>query len=96
MNVATYGQVIYRELWPGIDLVFRGGQEALEYDFLHGDEEYKFHWANRTRLANWPNAFGQLPRPAQGGIREALAVRGDNMTICLFATATGRIVSRGG
>jgi CelD/BcsL family acetyltransferase involved in cellulose biosynthesis len=22
---------------------------ALEYDFLHGDEEYKFHWASETR-----------------------------------------------
>lgn len=22
---------------------------ALEYDFLHGDEEYKFHWATATR-----------------------------------------------
>ena len=22
---------------------------ALEYDFLHGDEEYKFHWASATR-----------------------------------------------
>jgi CelD/BcsL family acetyltransferase involved in cellulose biosynthesis len=22
---------------------------ALEYDFLHGDEEYKFHWASGTR-----------------------------------------------
>ena len=22
---------------------------ALEYDFLHGDEEYKFHWAHEIR-----------------------------------------------
>jgi CelD/BcsL family acetyltransferase involved in cellulose biosynthesis len=25
---------------------------ALEYDFLHGDEEYKFHWARETRDLN--------------------------------------------
>ena len=34
-----------------VGLAIRGAIEegATEYDFLHGDEEYKFHWSNRTR-----------------------------------------------
>jgi CelD/BcsL family acetyltransferase involved in cellulose biosynthesis len=43
---------------------------AAVYDLLHGDEEYKFHWANRTRplvrLGLYP------PRP-QGRLAAALA-----------------------
>jgi hypothetical protein len=31
-DVPTYGQVRYRAVWPGIDLLFRGTQGALEYD----------------------------------------------------------------
>ncbi|WP_155892100.1 SBBP repeat-containing protein [Conexibacter woesei] len=31
-DVPTYGQVRYRSVWPGIDLLFRGTQGALEYD----------------------------------------------------------------
>jgi Beta-propeller repeat len=33
-NVPTYGEVRYRGLWPGIDLVFRGGRGELKYE-LH-------------------------------------------------------------
>ena len=29
----TYGQVVYRELWPGIDMVFRGQGGKLKYEF---------------------------------------------------------------
>jgi hypothetical protein len=32
-NVPTYGEVVYRDLWPGIDLVFRGAQGQLKYEF---------------------------------------------------------------
>jgi hypothetical protein len=31
-DVPTYGSVRYRSVWPGIDLLFRGTQGALEYD----------------------------------------------------------------
>jgi hypothetical protein len=31
-DVPTYGQIRYRAVWPGIDLVFRGTRGALEYD----------------------------------------------------------------
>ena len=32
-NVANYGKVKYRDLYPGIDLVYYGNQNQLEYDF---------------------------------------------------------------
>ena len=33
-GVAHYGRVRYSGVWPGIDLVFHGRGESLEYDFL--------------------------------------------------------------
>jgi FG-GAP-like repeat/IPT/TIG domain/Beta-propeller repeat len=33
-GIATYGQVTYRDVYPGIDLVYHGNQQQLEYDFL--------------------------------------------------------------
>jgi hypothetical protein len=33
-NVPTFARVRYREVWPGIDLVFHGDGAALEYDFV--------------------------------------------------------------
>jgi beta-propeller repeat-containing protein len=32
-DLATYKRLIYRNLWPGIDMVFRGGSGRLEYAF---------------------------------------------------------------
>lgn len=34
MNVPHYGQIRYREVWPGIDLVFYGTRGRAEYDFV--------------------------------------------------------------
>lgn len=33
-NIATYEEVVYRQLWPGIDMVFRGANGQLKYDFV--------------------------------------------------------------
>jgi hypothetical protein len=33
LNVAHYGRVTYRDLYPAIDLSFYGNQQSLEYDF---------------------------------------------------------------
>ena len=33
-GVPTYGQVVYAGVYPGIDLVYRTGQNGLEYDFV--------------------------------------------------------------
>src|SRR6266705_3005321 len=33
-NLPTYARVRYREVYPGIDLVYHGNQRQLEYDFV--------------------------------------------------------------
>jgi hypothetical protein len=33
-NVATYGKVEYRNIYPGIDLLYYGNQQQLEYDLV--------------------------------------------------------------
>jgi hypothetical protein len=32
-GLPTYGEIVYRELWPGIDLAFRGERGQLKYEF---------------------------------------------------------------
>src|SRR2546423_11697812 len=32
-DVPTYGEVVYRDLWPGIDLAFRNQKGTLKYEF---------------------------------------------------------------
>jgi Beta-propeller repeat len=32
--IPTYGKVVYRDLWPGIDLVYSGSVNALKYEFV--------------------------------------------------------------
>jgi hypothetical protein len=32
-NLASYHELTYRELWPGIDMVFRGQGGRLKYEF---------------------------------------------------------------
>jgi len=33
-GLRTYGRVVYEDLWPGIDLVFKGNVNRLKYDFI--------------------------------------------------------------
>jgi len=33
-DVPTYGQVRYQNVYPGVDLVYYGSQQQLEYDFV--------------------------------------------------------------
>ncbi|MBN2489706.1 MAG: SBBP repeat-containing protein [Planctomycetes bacterium] len=33
-GLRTFSTVVYRDLWPGIDLVYRAGMGALKYEFL--------------------------------------------------------------
>jgi hypothetical protein len=33
-NVPRYSRVRYRDVYPGIDLIFRGSQRGIEYDFI--------------------------------------------------------------
>ncbi len=33
-NVRTFERVVYPELWPGIDLVYRGARDGIKYSFI--------------------------------------------------------------
>jgi hypothetical protein len=33
-NLPTYGEVVYRDVWPGIDVIFRGADGKLKYEFV--------------------------------------------------------------
>src|SRR5437879_2619513 len=68
-NVPTYAKVHYREVYPGIDLVYYGNQRQLEYDFVvspGADPErivLGFQGAERLEI----NAEGELVLHAAGG-----------------------------
>jgi hypothetical protein len=54
-GLATYGEVVYRELWPGIDLVFHGTSGKLKYEFRLEPgarvSDIRLTYAGATRLA---------------------------------------------
>jgi hypothetical protein len=72
-NVPTYAKVHYREVYPGIDLVYYGNQRQLEYDFVvaPGADPKKivlgFRGADKLEI----DAEGSLVlRAASGDIRQ--------------------------
>jgi hypothetical protein len=68
-GIPTYRQVVYRQLYPGIDLIFYGNQRQVEYDFVvapgadPGAIAWRFQGADRIDL----NAEGDLVLTAGGG-----------------------------
>jgi hypothetical protein len=56
-DVATYERVRYREVWPGIDLVFYGNQSRMEYDIVvapgadPGRVHFRFDGARGLRIS---------------------------------------------
>ncbi len=61
-NVPTYSNVAYHDLWPGIDLVYKGKGSQLEYSFLvkpgADPRDIRLGWRGATGLG--VNAAGQL------------------------------------
>ena len=55
-NLPTYGELLYRDLWPGIDLLFRSENGQLQYEFLLRpgarvqDIQLAYRGANRLSL----------------------------------------------
>ena len=55
-GIPAYGRVDYPQLYPGVDLVFHGRQQQLEYDFIvapgadAGVITIQFHGADRIQL----------------------------------------------
>jgi beta-propeller repeat-containing protein len=61
-GLKTYSSVVYRNLWPGIDLEYRGTQDRLKYQFIvhpgadPGQIRLRYHGATDLRV----NAAGEL------------------------------------
>ena len=68
-NVATYARVKYRDVYPGIDLVYYGNQKQLEYDWIvaPGAEpeviKFAIEGARRTKV----DSNGDLVLAVAGG-----------------------------
>jgi Beta-propeller repeat len=54
-NLPTYGRLVYRDLWPGIDMSFRGAGGKLKYEFyLHAGadpDDIRLAYAGAERLS---------------------------------------------
>jgi len=54
-NVETYARIKYREVYPGIDLVYYGKQQQLEYDFIvaphHDPGKIRINFSGARRVA---------------------------------------------
>jgi Bacterial Ig-like domain (group 1)/Beta-propeller repeat len=61
-GLPTYGRLVYRDLWPGIDMSFRGGGSRLEYEFLvrPGAEVSNLRLAYRGANGLWLDKDGNL------------------------------------
>ena len=68
-GLPTYGEVVYEELWPGIDLVYSGTQDRLEYTFLvnPGADPSRIKLAYRGPTSVEVNAAGELEVETPGG-----------------------------
>ena len=72
-GVAHYGRVRYASVWPGIDLVFKGRDQSLEYDFIvsPGGDPARIRLAYENAQSLRLDANGDLIlRTAQGEIRQ--------------------------
>jgi len=67
-NIPTFGKVGFHGVYPGVDVVYYGNQEHLEYDFLvapHADpKQIHLHFAGAKDVR--VNAAGELIIRAQG------------------------------
>lgn len=75
-NIPQYGKLRYRNLYPGIDLVFYGSQQGqLEYDFVlspgANPKAIKFAFSGATKVSVSPE--GKLLLQTAHGLMEQLA-----------------------
>ena len=58
-NVPTYSQVSYKNVYPGVDLLYYGNQRQLEYDFIVQPQanptKIKLHFSGAKKLTLSPN-----------------------------------------
>lgn len=66
-GVSTFGEVVYRELWPGIDLAFRGLDGMLKYEFRLRPgakaEAIRLAYAGVTRVSLRPDGALAVETP---------------------------------
>jgi hypothetical protein len=68
-NVANYAKVRYRDVYPGVDLIYYGRGGELEYDFVvaPGADPRKIEFELSGLRGTHPDAQGNLMIPADGG-----------------------------
>jgi hypothetical protein len=61
-RIAAYSRIIYRDLWPGIDLIYSGTADRLKYEFMvhPGADPSRIRLAYRGVTGVEVNARGQL------------------------------------
>jgi hypothetical protein len=61
-GLKTYSRLVYHDVWPGIDLVYTGGQDRLKYEFVvsPGADPRQIRLALSGVTAAAVNAAGQL------------------------------------
>ena len=72
-GLATYGSILYSDLWPGIDLVYSGTADRLKYSFLvkPGADPARVRLAYRGVKGVRLNEAGQLEvETAAGGFKD--------------------------
>jgi Beta-propeller repeat len=91
-DVPSYGAVVYREAYPGIDLKFYGAARQLEYDIIvkpgADPDLVKFHYAGIKSLAVTPAGDLALKLPGGGELLQKKPV--------VYQEIAGRRVAREG
>jgi hypothetical protein len=92
-NVANYAQVRYQNVYPGIDVVFHGGQGNLEYDFDVAAG------VNPSQIALAFTPSGTLSLDQDGNLVLSLGPVGTlvaDAPVMYQTTAAGKVAVRGG
>jgi hypothetical protein len=68
-GLPTYGEVVYKDLWPGIDLVYTGTESRLKYTFFvqPGADPSQIKLSYRGATSAAVNARGELEVSTPGG-----------------------------
>jgi hypothetical protein len=65
-GLPTYGELVYRELWPGIDMAVRGAEGRLKYEFVvrpgASVEKIGLRYEGAERLRRRRASFSSAPR----------------------------------
>ncbi len=85
-NVPTFAKVSYHDVYPGVDLVFYGNQQQLEYDFIiaPGTDPKVITLSMLAHSLDWPHELSQQPGTSA-------SVNVDSAGDLLVQTASGEV-----